>query len=204
MISTSLAAIQANDPYCASGIKKLLEALGKSKVDDTEIPLELVLNTIGLSNAIWATKGITGHDRAFRLFACHCASTVLPLFEQAISDDSRPRLAIETAEKFARGEISADELQAFREASIEAAWEAQATQQEIVGKVAWTAHDATNAIASRALEHTVVDATSIAWVQLANVSMSAADKAREAAFEVLSMEFRRMCRLDGKYATNNQ
>jgi hypothetical protein len=54
----------------------------------------------------------TWNDRTARLFACDCAERVLPLFELAHPDDSRPRVAIETARRFANGEATSDELAA--------------------------------------------------------------------------------------------
>ena len=47
-----------------------------------------------------------------RLFAGWCARRVLPLFERQRPDDKRPRAAIETAEQYARGEATAEELDA--------------------------------------------------------------------------------------------
>ena len=53
-----------------------------------------------------------GYDGAIRLFACYCAKYSLDIFEREYPDDKRPREAIETAERFARGLATQEELDA--------------------------------------------------------------------------------------------
>lgn len=43
------------------------------------------------------------NDNTARLFACWCARDVLPIYEAECPDDKRPRVAIETAERYAEG-----------------------------------------------------------------------------------------------------
>jgi hypothetical protein len=68
------------------------------------------------------------NDKSARLFACDCAERVLPLYEKEYPDDKRPRMAIETARKFANGKATQEELAAAWAAAWaaarEAAWEA--------------------------------------------------------------------------------
>ena len=123
MITTTLNDIRKHSP-CTSGWEKLLTSLDKTAPDDMPLPLEHILDSNGLDDALWALQAIEGHDRAFRLFACHCAKVVLPLFEKEYPEDKRVRKAIETAERFAAGEASLEELDAARDAAWDAAWDA--------------------------------------------------------------------------------
>lgn len=56
-------------------------------------------------------------DRLCRLFACAAAKHVLPSFEEKYPDDKRPRIAIETARRFADGGATEDELRIARVAA---------------------------------------------------------------------------------------
>ena len=59
-----------------------------------------------------------------RCFACDCAEHVLPFFERLMPQDQRPRLAIETARRFARGEAEAAVLKEAMGQAEGAAWKA--------------------------------------------------------------------------------
>ena len=73
----------------------------------------------------------TWNDKSARLFACYCARDVLPLFEKNCPGDNRPRVAIETSERYANGMATEEELSAARAAawgaSRAAAWDAALT-----------------------------------------------------------------------------
>jgi hypothetical protein len=68
------------------------------------------------------------NDRNLRHFACDCAERVLPIFERDYPHDTRPRVAIATARKFADGLATSEELHAARGAAWgaarDAAWDA--------------------------------------------------------------------------------
>ena len=64
------------------------------------------------------------NDKTARLFACYCARDGLPLFEKDYPNDNRPRVAIETAERYANGEATIEELNAARAAAWAAASDA--------------------------------------------------------------------------------
>jgi hypothetical protein len=55
-------------------------------------------------------RGVSLDESKLRLFACECADQVLPILEEKYPEDGRPRLALEVARCFARGEISKEEL----------------------------------------------------------------------------------------------
>ena len=102
----------------------------------------------------------TWNDKTARLFACYCARDTLPIFEKKYPNDNRPRVAIETAERYANGEATIEELNAARAAAwdaaraaaSDAAWAAaKAAASAAVSAAAWAAaRDAARAAASDA------------------------------------------------------
>ena len=70
-------------------------------------------------------------SRMMRLFACACASRVLPIFERKYPLDKRPRLAIRVARRYAVGKASSEEL--------DAAWAAAGDAAGAAGDAAWDA-----------------------------------------------------------------
>ncbi len=84
------------------------------------------------------------NDTTARLFAADCAEHTLHIFEEVCPDDKRPAEAIEAARKFARGEITQDELAAARAAAWAAAWDAagaaaRAAARDAARAAAWAA-----------------------------------------------------------------
>jgi len=65
------------------------------------------------------------NDKTARLFACYCARDGLPLFEKDYPNDNRPRVAIETAERYANGEATIEELTAALASARDAEWDAE-------------------------------------------------------------------------------
>ena len=71
---------------------------------------------------LWLVSKIDGsYTPRIRLAACACARTSL---KYVPAGEDRPRLAIECAERYARGEATKDELAAARAAAWDAAWDA--------------------------------------------------------------------------------
>ena len=149
-MKTTLNKIRERNP-CDASWKKLLQSLGKTEADDTEISVRYILDLLGVGDAIWALRAVEGHDREIRLFACDCAESVLYLFEQKCPDDKRPRNAIEVAMRYANGEATSDELTtadaaaraaedaAALAAGDAAAWAAWAVARAAEGAAAWVA-----------------------------------------------------------------
>jgi hypothetical protein len=84
------------------------------------------------------------NERNLRHFACDCAERVLPLFEQGYPNDTRPRVAITTARRFADGLATSKELAAARAAAWAAAGDAAraaawAAAGDAAGDAAWAA-----------------------------------------------------------------
>ena len=87
----------------------LLEALGKTRPDDDPVTLLWILENCGMKSALATTDSFPGHSRAIRLYACRCARYAQPFIEH-YSEVKALRLAIEAAEKLARGLGNADEM----------------------------------------------------------------------------------------------
>ena len=100
----------------------------------------------------------TWNDKTARLFACYCARDTLPIFEKKYPNDNRPRVAIETAERYANGEATIEELNAARAA----AWDAARAAASDAARAA--ARAAASAAASAAAWDAARDAASdAAW-----------------------------------------
>ena len=123
MIVTTLHKIRKAGP-CASGWKKLLAYLGKSEGDNDPLPFSVIVESNGLSDALWCTRTVPEHDREWRLFAVWCARRVQPLMK-----DLRSLKALEVAERYAHGEADDTELTEARDAAGDAAWDAAGDAQ---------------------------------------------------------------------------
>jgi hypothetical protein len=128
-MKTTLNKIKQHRPCEASWIT-LLTYLDKTGADDEELSIKTILDACGTKDAIWALRAVEGYDKEIRLFACDCAESVLHFFEDVFPNDTRPRVVIETARRYANGQATKQELCAVRDAR-EAAWAA-----------AWAASDA--------------------------------------------------------------
>ena len=87
--------------------------------------------------------------RSLARWAADCAEHVLPLFEQACPDDSRPRRAVEAARAWAAGDLSAgmarDAAFAAHAAARQATDPAARAAAQSAGHAAATAHVAGHA-----------------------------------------------------------
>ena len=89
----------------------------------------MILPTVRDKRFILIRRGgtMTGEThRLLALWAADCAEHVLPIFESVCPDDDRPRLAIEAARAWARGEIKVTQ-------SKEAAGASQNAARELTG-----------------------------------------------------------------------
>ncbi len=94
---------------------------------------------------LWLAARVEIDRRLLVLAACDCARTALPLVAEG---EDRPRIAIETAEAWARGEATTEEVQTAARAAA-AADAADAAADAAAAAVAYAA-DARAADASRA------------------------------------------------------
>ena len=86
---------------CEPGWDTLLKYLNKTALDDEPLPLSVIIDSNGLSHAIWCLQAVQGTDRDARLFAVWCAKQSQHLLTHAWS-----RQAINMAERFATGGAS--------------------------------------------------------------------------------------------------
>ena len=103
---TTLNAIRKHAP-CASGWRRLLRTLGKTEADDEPLSIETILDSNGLDDALWCLRAVEGHDREIMLLAVRYARQV-----QHLMTDPRSKAAMDVAERYARGEVAAEELAA--------------------------------------------------------------------------------------------
>lgn len=96
-------------------LRALLGRRGKTMLECLNFP------DVSDPDKIWlATRPDACSERVLRLFAAACAERVLPMFESRFSNDERPRVAIQTAVRFALGHSSFDELDVARAAAYRA------------------------------------------------------------------------------------
>ena len=103
---------------CEDGLDTFVDAHGEKTVSYSQ-----ALESNGWADFWWLLRNDTLSDTQLndlRLLACDYAEDVLHLFESKCPDDKRPRQAIETARKFAKGQATIDDLKA----SAGAAWAA--------------------------------------------------------------------------------
>ena len=135
---------------CSEGYRKLVRYLGGVQYygEEAPIPLAMVLESNGLSDALWCLRAVppeaeAQRDRLARLLACDYAEHVLSIFEAAYPEDKCPRQAIEVSRRFVRGEATTDEMAA----AWAAAW---AATEATAGAGTWTAARAAAWAAARA------------------------------------------------------
>ena len=103
-LQTTLNEIKSHDP-CESVWKTLLKSLNKTKVDDTKVSLRHIIESNGLSDALWCLRLWPEHDKEWRLLAVSYAREV-----QHLMKDPRSIRALDVAEAYAKGEATKEEL----------------------------------------------------------------------------------------------
>ena len=121
------------------------------------IPIEYILSSNGIDDALWALRCVKDADRDLRLFAVWCARQV-----QHLMNDERSINALDVSERFANGQASESErdaaVDAARAAARAAAWDA-------AQDAAWeAAQDAAGAATRAAAQDAARDAAwAAAW-----------------------------------------
>ena len=150
MLYTSLNKIRAQGP-CGienesppTGFRKLMAHLGKTKPDDEPVSFAEILASNGLADALWCLCSVD--EPGFcRLLAVKFAREVQHLMRDPISP-----AALDVAERYARGEASAEELAqaratAYADAADAAAYAAAAYAAADASAYAAAAYAATYA-----------------------------------------------------------
>jgi len=87
---------------CTDSYRKLARALGgiEKYGANTPIPLDQIIEVLGLNDAIWAMRcTTTPAENVMIEFSCRCAEHVLVHFEAFYPEDQRPRQAIDAARR---------------------------------------------------------------------------------------------------------
>lgn len=93
-----------------AGIKGGVEQYG----DDTPIPLDEIVEAMGLADSLWALRALTAPIPSWvYLMLAEYAERVLPIFERWHPEDERPRKAIQAVRDFVAGKITKDQLKVF-------------------------------------------------------------------------------------------
>ena len=117
-LTTTLNKIRARSP-CTSGWKKLLSRLGTDFNLDAEINLLTVLESNGVADMLWTLRATEQYSkRIASQLAIEFAEQALPIFEERLPNDLRPRQAIQAARDYLDGTI---DLAALRKAHAAAA-----------------------------------------------------------------------------------
>ena len=140
---TTLNQIRAFDP-CPEGWAKLLRYLGKAKPDNEPVAIETILISNGLDDALWCLRTVAGYDKEVRLLAVSFAREV-----QHLMTDPRSLAALDTAEAFANGQASEQDLDAARLAALAVAHEAE-NLSAVVSCAGYTAYIAREAAGAEA------------------------------------------------------
>ena len=170
-MNTTLDLIRAKDP-CTNGWKKLLKYLGKTTSDSEPLSLLTILESNGLDDALWCLRATPDSDSKARLFAVFCARQV-----QHLNPDPRVAAAIDTAEAFALGKATKEELKAARSAARSAAYDA-ACAADAARSAAYDASSDAAYDAAYAASDAAYDAAYAAYA-----ASDAASAARSAAYD---------------------
>jgi hypothetical protein len=180
-MKTTLNKIRSQSP-CADGWTKLLKNLGKTKADDEELSLAVILESNGLDDAIWCLRAVDGHAREIRLYAVECARMV-----QHLMSDRRSLDALDVAERHANGLATDSELAAAWAAAWAAARDAasdaaRAAASDAASEAASDAARAAASDAARAAAWATDSELAAAWAAAwAAARAAASDAARAAA-----------------------
>ena len=130
MLTTTLNAILSAGPCgqrpkedgTLTGWLKLLAYLRKERADDEPLSFARIVESNGLTDALWCCRAAPQYEREWRLYAVWCARQV-----QHLMPDQRSTTAIDVAERYANGEATRDELDATWDAARTAARNAVAS-----------------------------------------------------------------------------
>jgi hypothetical protein len=175
-MKTTLKQIREKSPS-AEVWSRLLAHLGKTKADDDPLSIATIVESNGISDALWCLRAVNGHDKEIRLYAVWCARQM-----QHLMRDPRSLAALDVAEAYANGMATFAELKAAEVAARAAARAAEAAARaaELGAVLAapWAAAEGASWAAVRAAE---AAARAAAWDAELGASWSATRAARAAA-----------------------
>ena len=155
-LCTTLQRIESCAP-CTKGWKTLLRGLGKTGADNEPLAYSRILEICGLADAVWTLRAEPQLEREWRIMAVKFARTV-----QHLMEDKRSIDALDTAEKYAKGQATKQELDAAyaaATAAYDAAYAAAAYAASAAAHAAYaTAAYAASAYAAAAAYAAATDA----------------------------------------------
>ena len=181
-MNTTLNQIKQHSP-CSEGWGKLLAFLNKTEADDEELSLLTILESNGLSDAIWALRSVENKDREIRLMACDFAESTVHL-----ANDECCNNAIAVSRRYANGEATQEELKEASAAAWAAAWAAASAAASAAARAA--ARAAASA-AARAAEWAAEWAEE--WAEASAAVWAAEWAARAAEQEKQIVIFKKYC-----------
>ena len=110
-MKTTLKKLKKHDP-CETSWKKGLKHLGKTESDSEPIKILDIIDVLGIKDAQWALRAVSGWDKEIRLYAADCAEHVLHIYEKKYPKNLAPRAAILAARDYSNGKISKEKLRA--------------------------------------------------------------------------------------------
>jgi len=169
-ITISLGMIKNNpvEAPCKPGWESILAARGGDAADyDEMFPLVDALDSNSLDDVLWATRCLPEYNNLWRRYAWWCASQV-----KHLTDDRRVHDCLDVIDRYIKGEVSEDDLEAAWAAARAAARDARDAAgaawaaRDAAGAAAWAARDAAGAAAgaaARAAARDARDAAGDAW-----------------------------------------
>jgi len=122
-LTTTTRRLMAHHP-CEDGIAKLSAHLGTTEPNDQPIGYDVLLDALGLDDALWCRNAEPQHGRIWRRYAVWCARQV-----QHLMTDERSLSALDVAERHANGEATDEQLAAAWAAARDAARDAMRDRQ---------------------------------------------------------------------------
>jgi hypothetical protein len=179
MKTTTLNKIKSFNP-CTDGWEKLLKSLGKTEADDEPLLMSTILKSNGLFDAVWCLRAFhVDHRQSVIDFACDCAESVLPIWEEWAKVNALENLeTLRQAITMARNSSCADAARAAANAAYaaaNAAYAARAADDDDDDAAAYAANAA--ARAARADDAADDDADADAAARAARAAARAADAA---------------------------
>ena len=95
----------------------LLKHLGKTVGDDDPLSMELILDVLGIQDAIWCTRAFPEHHKTWALFIIACVKD-----RSQLMTDPRSIKALDIAEQFLNGEATQNQLEAAVDDASDAAF----------------------------------------------------------------------------------
>lgn len=95
-ISTTLNRIRAHNP-CKDGWAKLLTHLGKTKADDERLPFAVIVDAIGLDDAIWCCRAEPQHAQKWGLFTIEYVEAMIACASRRFARDEAADAAFAAA-----------------------------------------------------------------------------------------------------------